>query len=68
MKKPKTTYEEILSTWRHLRTTPAYGECYFNDKLDICAVVYRDYAKVFYDRRMEGEFPACFELYVRVYK
>lgn len=66
--KSNITYQQILDTFTYIERTPAGGKHYFSSDLDICAVVYRDYAKLFTNRRTEGKYACCFEDKTIVYK
>lgn len=61
-------YEKILSElkpekikkWKFIMQTPAGGSNFFNDSLDMCAIVYSSKIKIYYNRTIEGFTPSCF--------
>lgn len=55
------TVKQILEEFTYIGKTPALGLHYFSEELGICAVVYKDYAKVFTHRSTEGMYAMCFE-------
>lgn len=53
--------KEEVEGWKPLCKTPAGGQLYFSDDLDVCAVVYKRVTKLFYGRNREGFTPHCFD-------
>ena len=52
--------KEQIETWRRMHKTPAGGQAYFSDEMDVCAVIYPRVTKLFFSRNREGFTPHCF--------
>ena len=55
------TVKKIMSEWKYITETPAHGKHYFNDTLDMCAVVYASRTRVYSNRKLKGSTAHCFK-------
>ena len=61
----KITVEDC-DNFQFIELTPARGKVYYDSGFDIAVVVYKNYLKVYYDRRptIEGKTPSCFNKHI----
>jgi hypothetical protein len=55
----KLTLDEVKS-WEYIDDTPVGGKAYYNQELDVAAILYGRTIKVFYNREKPKGKTACF--------
>lgn len=50
-----------VKQFEFISNTPANGIAYYDKELDIAVVVYHKTIRIFFNRRMEGKKPCCFD-------
>lgn len=59
--------KEDVEKFEYIEPTPAGGKSYYDEKLDIAVVVYKDYFMIYHTRRWPfGKFAAFFNHKIRV--